>query len=49
MFIFVFISISLGGCCCCLITKSFLILLDPRDYSPPGSSVLGFFQARILK
>ena len=49
MFIFVFISISLGGCCCCLVTKSYLILLDPRDCSPPGLSVHGIFQARILK
>ena len=24
-------------------------LCDPRDYSPPGSSVYGIFQARILE
>ena len=26
-----------------------LTLCDPMDYSPPGSSVLGTFQARILE
>ena len=26
-----------------------LTLCDPLDYSPPGSSVLGIFQARILE
>ena len=35
-------------CCCCLITKSFQ-LCDPMDCSPPGSSVPGISQARILE
>ena len=30
-------------CCCCLVTKLCLTLYcDPIDYSPPGSSVMGF-------
>ena len=35
-------------CCCCLVTKSSLTLRDPIDCSPPGSSVHGISQARIL-
>ena len=34
---------------CCLITKSCLILCDPMDCSPPGSSVRGISQARTLE
>ena len=33
----------------CLITKSCLILCDPMDCSPPGSSVHGISQARVLE
>ena len=33
----------------CLLTWSRLTLCDPSDYSPPGSSVPGIFQARILE
>ena len=47
---------SLNICCLtllfknlCLVAKSFLTLFDPMDCSPPGSSVLGIFQARILE
>ena len=32
-----------------LITQSCLTLCDPMDCSPPGSSVPGIFQARILE
>ena len=32
-----------------VVAKSCLILLDPTDCSPPGSSVHGVFQARILE
>src|SRR5574340_1156096 len=32
-----------------LVTQSCLTLFDPMDCSPPGSSVLEIFQARILK
>ena len=35
--------------CCCSVFKSFLTLSDPMDCSPPGSSVLGISQARILE
>ena len=35
-------------CCCCLATKSCPTLCDPMDLSPPGSSVHGILQARIL-
>ena len=49
----------LGGVCVCvcvcvcvkvkiLVTQSCLTLWDPVDYSPPGSSVHGISQARIL-
>ena len=35
--------------CCCLVAKSCLTLCDPLDHSPPGSSVQGILQARILE
>ena len=35
-------------CCCCLVTKSCSTLCEPMDCSPPGSSVLGISQARML-
>ena len=40
-----------GGLCVsvCLCAQLCLPLCDPMDYSPPGSSVHGIFQARILK
>ena len=34
---------------CCLVSKSRLTLRDPMDCSPPGSSVHGTLQARILE
>ena len=34
---------------CCLVTKSRLTLCDPMDCSPPGSSVRGISQVRILE
>ena len=36
-------------CCCCLVAKSHPTLRDPTDCSPPGSSVYGISQARILE
>ena len=39
--------VSLWGPCC-LVVKSCLTLCDPMDCSPPGSSVHGILQARIL-
>ena len=34
---------------CVLVTQSCLTLCDPMDCSPPGSSVHGILQARILE
>ena len=36
-------------CCFCLIAKTCPMLSDLMDYSPPGSSVHGISQARILE
>ena len=36
-------------CCCYLVAKSCPTLCDPMDCSPPGSSVHGILQARILE
>ena len=33
----------------CLVAQSHLTLCNPVEYSPPGSSIHGIFQARILK
>ena len=35
--------------CCCWVSKSCLTLLNSMDYSPPGSSVHGIPQAKILE
>ena len=35
-------------CVCVWVAQSYPILCDPMDYSPPGSSVHGILQARIL-
>ena len=35
--------------CCCLFAKLCLTLCDPMDRGPPGSSVYGNIQARILE
>ena len=35
-------------CCYCSVTESCTTLCYPMDYSPPGSSVHGISQARIL-
>ena len=36
-------------CLACSVTQSCLTLCDPTDCSPPGSSVHGILQARILE
>ena len=36
-------------CCCCLVAKSCLMLCNPMNCSPPGSSVHELSQARILE
>ena len=38
-----------GDAVLCLVTQSCLSLCDPTDCSPPGSSVHGILQARILE
>ena len=35
--------------CVCLVAQSCPTLCDPMDYNPPGSSVHGILQARILE
>ena len=35
--------------CVCLVAQSYPTLCDPIDCSPPGSSVHGILQARILE
>ena len=39
---------NLGPMCLCSVVLSCLTLWDPKDRSPPGSSVHGILQARIL-
>ena len=39
----------MGHVCVCKVTQLCLTLCDPMDYSPPGSSVHGILQARILE
>ena len=34
--------------CWCLVAQSCQTLCDPLDYNPPGSSVHGIFQARMM-
>ena len=36
-------------CCCCLVPSHVWLFCHPMDCSPPGSSVRGFSQARILE
>ena len=40
---------SVSSICVCLVTQSCLTLCDPLDCSPPGSSVHGIFQAKMLE
>ena len=35
--------------CCCLVAQSCPTLCESMDYKPPGSSVHGISQARILE
>ena len=41
--------LSLDLCCCDSISKSYPTLCDSMDCSPPGSSVHGILQARMLE
>ena len=45
----VFLTSSLGHVATCSVAQSCPTLCSPMDYSPPGSSVHGIFQARILE
>ena len=41
--------VNINTCCChCLVAQSCLTLCNPMDCSPPGSSVRGISQSRIL-
>ena len=40
---------STGYCILVLVAQSWLTLCDPMDCSPPGSSVHGILQARVLE
>ena len=42
-------GLSYGAVVLCLVAHSCLTLCDPMDYSLPGSTVCGIFQARTLK
>ena len=42
-------SWSLSQCYCCLVAKSCPTFCDPMDCSPPGASVHGISQVRILE
>ena len=41
------LMVNLRCCVCAKLLQSYLILCDPVDHSPPGSSVHGILQARI--
>ena len=43
------VASSLKGCLMGFFTQSYLTLCDPTDCSPPGSSVHGILQDRILE
>ena len=42
--VYIYVCVSM-----CLFSQSYLTLCDPMDCSPPGSSVHGISQARILE
>ena len=39
----------MSRCCCCLVAQLCPTLCNPKDCSPPGFSINGILQARILK
>ena len=43
------VGVCVCVCVCVWVTQSCPTLCDPMDHSPPGSSVLGILQARILE
>ena len=46
-FLIDFIELKNHSCCCLIV--NLCLFCDPIDYSPPGSSVNGIFQAKILE
>ena len=48
-YIYIYIYMYTCVCVCVLVAQSCSVLCDPIDCSPPGSSVHGMLQARILK
>ena len=42
------VSVCLCVCVCVLVSQSFPTHCDPMDCSPPGSSIYGILQARML-
>ena len=48
-FRFFYVFYWLGACVCAKLLQSCPIIWDPIDCNPPGSSVHGIFQARILE
>ena len=48
VFLFIIIPAMYLSDVVCVRTQSCPALLDPMDYSPPGFSVLGILQARML-
>ena len=44
----VWMLLCISSNCCCCVAQSCLTLCDPMDWSPPGSSVHGISQARML-
>ena len=49
IYLCIYVHIHNTFCCCCSVGKSCPTLCNPKDCSPPGSSVLGISQARILE
>ena len=47
--VFLFRVFVIVFCCYCMHAQSCPTVCDPMDYSPPGSSVHGILQARILE
>ena len=47
--IYVYIHIYIHAAAAAKLLQSSLTLIDPIDCSPPGSSVHGIFQARVLE
>ena len=44
-----FLRTAIHSCMCAKLLQSYLTLCDPIDCSPPGSSVDGIHQARIIE